>query len=258
MEDRSNALVGRVALVVGGFGGIGTAITAALHAAGAHAVVAGRTPARDRPIGEGASLAATSYCVCDVRDPASCRALAEDVTHRHGRLDIVIDCSNPTVSGVAGRFVDANPDHFGALLQAKPGALFNVCHAMLPLLSAGGGGAILAFASDAGRVAGPNQALVAASSAAATMFVRSLALEIAPENIRINCISTSFVRDTPVYAEVMAGPRGSRARNAAQRAQLGLPVPADLADLALFLCGPSASHLTGQIVSVNGGLSSGL
>ena len=60
MEDRSNGLGGRVALVVGGFGGIGTAITAALHAAGAHVVVAGRTPARNRPIGEEAFLAATS------------------------------------------------------------------------------------------------------------------------------------------------------------------------------------------------------
>jgi len=258
MKDRSDGLVARVALVVGGFGGIGSAITAALQAAGAQVIVAGRTPARDRPVDQGRSLAATSYCVCDVRDPANCRALAEQVTNRHGRLDIVIDCSNPTVTGVAGRFRDANPGHFGAFLEAKPGALFNLCHAMLPLLSAGRGGAILAFTSDAGRVAGPNQAIVGASSAAVTMFVRSLALEIAAEGIRINCISTSFVRDTPIYAEVLAGPRASRAHNAGQRAQLGLPVPGNLADLALFLCGPGASHLTGQVVSVNGGLSSGL
>jgi 3-oxoacyl-[acyl-carrier protein] reductase len=267
MDSRPKGVAGRVALVVGGFGGIGSAITAALQQAGARVVVAGRTPAplvgelpvgTVQVVGEGESVAPTSYCVCDVRDPAACRALTGEIMARHGRLDIVIDCSNPKVTGVAGRFGNADPDRFGAFLEATPGALFNLCHATLPLLSAGGGGSILAFASDAGNVSGPNQALVGASRAAVMMFVRSLALEVASDGVRINCISTSFVPDTPVYAEVMAGPTASRARRAAQRAGLGLPVAADIAEVALFLCGPGASHLTGQVVSVNGGLSAGL
>jgi 3-oxoacyl-[acyl-carrier protein] reductase len=133
--------------------------------------------------------------------------------------------------------------------------LFNLCHVAAPDIAASGGGSIVTLASDSGRVAAPNQTMVGASRAAIMMFSRSLSLEVAASGVRVNCISTSFVKDTPVYDQVMAGPAASRARTAERRAGLGLPGPDDIAALALFLCSDASRHLTGQVISVNGGVS---
>jgi 3-oxoacyl-[acyl-carrier protein] reductase len=121
----------------------------------------------------------------------------------------------------------------------------------------GQGGSIVTFASDSGRVAAPNQTMVGATRAAIMMFTRSLSLETAAQGVRVNCISASYIRDTPVYDLVMSGPLASRARTAAARAGLGLPGPEDIAELAVFLCSDTSSHLTGQVISVNGGVSAG-
>jgi NAD(P)-dependent dehydrogenase (short-subunit alcohol dehydrogenase family) len=113
----------------------------------------------------------------------------------------------------------------------------------------------LTFASDAGRVAARAQALVAAVQSAIIGMSRSLAFELARDQIRLNCISPSFVRDTPVYERLLASPtRGRAVQNAASRAPLGLPTPADIAPLAAFLVSPLAARITGQIVSISGGL----
>lgn len=248
-------------IVIGGTGGIGSAVCVALGLAGATIVAAGRSPVPEpehwnrlsKEIPEGR----LTYEATDVTDIGTCRALMDIVVARHGGLDAVLDCSNIMMAGLSGRFSDVDPGKFAAFLALKPGAFFNVCHAALPHLMRRGGGSIVAFAADSGRVAAPNQSVVGASNAAIMMFVRALGLEMAAQNVRVNCISTSFVKDTPVYSHVMDGPLSSRARTAAARAGLGLPFANDVAALALFLCGPGSAHLTGQIISVNGGLSAG-
>ena len=80
-------------------------------------------------------------------------------------------------------------------------------------------------------------------------FVRNLAMETARSGVRVHCISPSFVENTPVFEA-----HAARAEAARQRAGLGLPSPADIAPLALFLCGPGATKITGQVISINGGL----
>lgn len=261
MEQFAATLEDRVALVIGGTGGIGAAVCQALAFAGATIVAAGRSPNPSSEdwsrLRESVSEARLSYEVADVTRTESCHALMSNVVARHGGLDAVLDCSNIMMPGLSGRFSGVDPARFADFLLLKPGALFNVCHAALPHLVQRGGGSIVAFAADSGRVAAPNQSIVGSSNAAIMMFVRSLALELATQNIRVNCISTSFVKDTPVYAHVMNGPLRSRGETAAARAGLGLPLAHDVAELALFLCGPGSAHLTGQVISVNGGVSAG-
>lgn len=247
---------GKVALVVGGGGGIGRGVAARLAAAGAHVVIAGRSE-RLAPEVE-AGLAGwrdrVGYVSADIADRAACAAMIADVVARHGRLDAVVNCANTLVPGMAGRFADVDAARFGAFLDASLGAMFVLVHAALPSLRRQGG-AILLFASDSGRVAAPNQTMIGSTRAAIMMFARSLALEAAADGVRVNCISTSFVKDTPVWDMVMAGPIAARARTAASRAGLGLPGPGDIAELAMFLCSDASAHLTGQVISVNGGVS---
>ncbi|MDB5447245.1 MAG: hypothetical protein JWQ97_2562 [Phenylobacterium sp.] len=252
-----NAMTGKVALVMGGGGGIGRAVAFELAAAGAAVVVAGRTaePCRKTvaAISEALPNARVSAAAADILDYAACRNLVAEVIDEAGRLDALVNCANVAVAGMGGRFEQLDPARFDGFLSASLTALFNIFHAALPAMR-GRGGAMVAFASDSGKVAAPNQTMIGATRSAIMMFTRSLALEVAAQGVRVNCISSSFVKDTPVYDMVMGGPLASRARTAARRAGLGLPGADDLAGLARFLCSDAAAHLTGQVISVNGGV----
>jgi NAD(P)-dependent dehydrogenase (short-subunit alcohol dehydrogenase family) len=255
------AMSGRAILVVGGAGGVGRDVAAALAGQGAAVVVAGRSAAKaERVLDEirvavpGADL---DFTPLDLAQYDDCRAVAEGILAGRGRLDAVVNCANVQTGGMGGRFEGMDPANFTAFLQASLTTVFNLCHAVLPSLAARSGGSIVNFASDSGRVAAPNQTMIGATRAAIMMFTRSLSLETAAQGVRVNCISSSFIRDTPVYDAVMAGPAASRARTAAARAGLGLPGPGDIAELAAFLCSDASRHLTGQVISVNGGVSAG-
>ena len=128
------------------------------------------------------------------------------------------------------------------------GVFEQLCFAAMPHL-AEKGGTIVTFASDAGRFAAPRQTILGGVFGGIMAFVRNLAVEAARDNVRVHCISPSYVKDTPVFER-----HSARGNTAVERAGLGLPSPKDIAPLALFLCGPDATKMTGQIISVNGGL----
>jgi NAD(P)-dependent dehydrogenase (short-subunit alcohol dehydrogenase family) len=130
--------------------------------------------------------------------------------------------------------------------------LQRLTHAVLPCLSRRGG-TLIAFASDAGRFAAPHQSLIGASRAAIIGFVRNLAIEVARDSVRVHCISPSFVEGT-ASAQRTAAQNGDRLETARRRAGLGLPTAADIAPLVLFLCSEDARRITGQIISINGGM----
>jgi 3-oxoacyl-[acyl-carrier protein] reductase len=193
----------------------------------------------------------------------SCRDLFNWVSEEVGGLDALVNCASPETSEtdddraggtIAGPFAGIDPAAVGDFLQTSLGSLFMLCHSALPSLRAAKNASLVLFASDSGRVAAPNQTMVGATRAAIMMFARSLALEVSRDGIRVNCVSSSFVADTPVYDRVMRGPGASRARSAAARAGLGLAAPDDIAALVAFLCGAGSARLTGQVISVNGGI----
>jgi len=112
---------------------------------------------------------------------------------------------------------------------------------------------LVAFASDAGRFAAPRQTVVGASRGAIMAFVRNLAVEVARDGVRVHCVSPSFVDGTE-SAKRLAERNGERMAKARARAGLGLPTPEDIAPMVLFLCGDGARRITGQVISINGGL----
>jgi 3-oxoacyl-[acyl-carrier protein] reductase len=191
----------------------------------------------------------------NIADHAECIALVSKVEEAFGRLDHVVHCALSPQPGLQGLFEQTDPAQYLALMQQAVCAPMFLAHAALPALRRAGGGSIVAFPSDSGKVAAPNQTMVGPTRAAVMMFMRTLALEVSAYGIRCNCIAPTYV-DTPSLRQMMAsGPHGHRIAKATSRAKLGLPTSEEIAALVLFLCSPSAAHLTGQVISVNGGLS---
>ena len=244
---------GDVILVTGASGAIGFEIAAQAATSGAVVAVHGSGPTSVSRAMEqlidvvpGAKLIAAP---ADFRDETAIEAMVRDVVSAAGRLDAVIHCGITGADGVAGAFAPADPAGFGKHAALILGSFQRICHAALPYL-AERGGTIVGFASDAGRFAVPRQAVIGAAFGGIITFVRNLSVEVARQGVRVHCLSPSFVADTPVFDAHVE--RAGAARN---RAGLGLPTPADIAPMALFLCGSGAAKITGQVISINGGMS---
>jgi NAD(P)-dependent dehydrogenase (short-subunit alcohol dehydrogenase family) len=257
----------RTVLVVGGGGGIGTAVCARLAQEGGRVIVVGRSSERGEKTLARLHAKVPAGCFlfrrADIGCLDSCRELFDWVQADIGGLDALVNCASAqtpqdgvarTGGTITGPFGAVDPTMIGAFLQASLGSLFLLSHSALTSLRTRKNASLVLFASDSGRVAAPNQTMIGATRAAIMMFTRSLALEVAREGIRVNCVSPSFVAGTPVFDRVMQGPGASRARSAAARAGLGLAVPDDIAALVSFLCGAGSTRVTGQVISVNGGL----
>jgi 3-oxoacyl-[acyl-carrier protein] reductase len=245
---------GAVILVTGATGGIGFEIASQAAAGGAVVAVHGSRPQtvaaaieRLQALAPAAKLIAAPG---DFREPGVIAALVEKVAEEAGRLDAVIHCAITGAPNTTGFFRKTDPENFGAMAALVLGVVQQLAFAALPHL-AKEGGAFVTFASDAGRFAAPRQSILGAAFGGVMAFVRNLAMEAAHDGVRVHCISPSYVADTPVFERHAAGGRGE---TASQRAGLGLPTPRDIAPLALFLCGPDAAKITGQVISVNGGL----
>lgn len=117
-------------------------------------------------------------------------------------------------------------------------------------------GAIVCIASDAGKVATPGESVIGAAMAAIAMFCRGMAVEGKRDGIRVNCVTPSIVRGTPLYDRLQADPFSQRLFAKAEGlASLGVATADDVAELIVFLASPLAGRITGQTVSPNGGIS---
>jgi NAD(P)-dependent dehydrogenase (short-subunit alcohol dehydrogenase family) len=247
-----------VMLVAGGTGSIGRVIARQALDAGWRVALHGSRAQSVEAVIDGLSKTLTDAdrikgFPADVHDSSTIAPLVEQVAAWHGRIDAVVDCiSTGPAKRLTGLFNETDPDGYAAFMDLSIANLQRLVRASLPWL-AQQGGTLIAFASDAGRFAAPRQSIVGASRAAIMGFVRNLALEVARDGVRVHCVSPSFVDDTET-ARRLAAANADRVETARRKAGLGLPTPEDIAPLVIFLCGEGARRITGQVISVNGGV----
>ncbi|WP_374418188.1 SDR family NAD(P)-dependent oxidoreductase [Novosphingobium arvoryzae] len=240
---------GKHVLVTGGGVGIGRGIAEAFAAAGAHVFIAEIDPQRAADVA--AAIPSADVIVCDVLDRSVPAMLAERIDAKAGRLDVLVNN--------VGHFVHALPfamlsgDQADEILDVNLGQLLRMTAAMLPLLrkSAPGSSIINVTSIEAYRGI-PYCSVYAAAKAGIAGFTKSLALELAPEGIRVNDIAPETT-DTPQVALDVMIPPENRA-NADKWIPLGrFGRPEDCAGAALYLASPLASWVTGTAIHVDGG-----
>lgn len=240
---------GKHVLVTGGGVGIGRGIAEAFAAAGAHVFIAEIDPQRAADVA--AAIPSADVIVCDVLDRSVPAMLAERIGAAAGRLDVLVNN--------VGHFVHALPfallsgEQADEVLDVNLGQLLRMTAAMLPLLrvSAPGSSIINVTSIEAYRGI-PYCSVYAAAKAGIAGFIKSLALELAPEGIRVNDIAPETT-DTPQVALDVMIPPENRA-NADKWIPLGrFGRPEDCAGAALYLASPLASWVTGTAIHVDGG-----
>lgn len=239
----------KVMLIAGGSGSVGSAIAREAMGQGWAVVVHGRNAEKLSALTE--EIAGVQAVALDMREEDAAARLVRATIETCGRIDAVVDCTatGPSEGRITGPFKDTTPESYGAFLDLSAGWFQRLSHAAYPHL-AKQGGTLIAFISDAGRFAAPRQTIIGAARAATIGFVRNLSVEAARDGIRVHCLSPSYVAESD-SARRMGSERMAKA---AQRAGLGLPTAGDIAPLAVFLCGDGARKITGQVISINGGL----
>ncbi len=248
-------LKGKRAVVTGGGGGIGTAICRRFAEEGVTVAVldideqaARRTADSLAEVGP----AGIPYVV-DITSAESVNAVVADFEERHGPIDILV---NNAGWDAAKPFVETDPAHWDRVIAVNLVGPLNLHRAIVPGMKERGEGRIVNISSDAGRVGSSDQAVYSACKGAIISFSKALARELASRRIPVNVVSpgptdTAFFSD---FADGIAG--GEKLRQALERAipfrRLGQPE--DIAPTVVFLASEEAGFITGQVISVSGGL----
>jgi 2-hydroxycyclohexanecarboxyl-CoA dehydrogenase len=244
----------RSALVTGAARGIGAAVARALAADGVTVAVTDRDLAEAERTATAISDAggAAHAFALDVTDPGSIAAAVLDVETRLPPLWALV---NNAGWDRLEPFVENEPALWDRLLTINLRGAFYVTRAVLDGMVARGGGRIVNVSSDAGRVGSMGETVYAACKAGLIGFTKSLAREVARHGITVNAICPGPT-ETALLDEVRTSPRGAKIMEAVRRSiPLGrLGRPDDVASAVAYFASDGANYVTGQVLSVSGGL----
>ena len=239
----------KVAVVTGAASGIGSAIAGKLADAGAVVVVAdvqadkGRARA-DELVAAGGRA---HFVQIDLTAPASIGAFADAVHERFKAVDVLV---NGAGWGRTAPFWEGTPEFWNQLIALNLMGPIHLTKALLPPMMERGSGRIVNIASDAGRVGSLGETVYSAAKGGLIAFTKALARETARHGIVVNCVCPGPT-DTPLMAAVPDKVKEALTKAIPLR-RLGKPE--EVADAVLYFAGDGASYVTGQVLSVSGGL----
>lgn len=239
-------LEGKIAVVTGGGRGIGRAIVDRFNAEGAVVMTCGRG---ERP----ADLADTiGWVTVDVADPQQVGHLQAEVRKNYGTATILVNNAGMQVEKTVTESDDVDWD---SVVGANCRGVFNCCRAFIPGMEADVGGSIVNIGSISGVTADPGLALYNASKAFVHGLTRSIAIDHGPV-VRCNAIRPGWIMTGMAEAAfAVASDAGQAKRDALARHAAGrFGEPADIAAAALWLVSDEAAFVTGQCITVDGGL----
>jgi peroxisomal 2,4-dienoyl-CoA reductase len=261
---RPGLLDGQVALVTGGGTGIGLGISELLAELGAHVVMASRKPEHlDAALGAITARGHKASAVqLDVRDHDKVNTVVNEVATQHGRIDLL-------VNNAAGNFyapsATLSPNAWRSVVEIDLFGTFYCSQAVYPIMAAQGGGRIVSTSMTLHYRGWPLMAHATAAKAGVDALTRTLAMEWAPQRIRVNAIApgpipTEGVKKafTPPAESGVPDRFAVAEERMAEHARTGIPLgrwgePRDIANMVAFLASPAGDWITGAIFVVDGG-----
>jgi meso-butanediol dehydrogenase / (S,S)-butanediol dehydrogenase / diacetyl reductase len=236
----SGRFEGKVAIVTGGASGIGAAVVARLAGESARVLLVDRNPPAHDALGD-----TVTFHQADMSDPASVDAAVAAAVERFGRLDFLVN--NAGTGGLA-EAPDEKDAEWRRIFAINIDAIMFGCRAAIPAMRRSGGGAIVNVASISGLGGDYGMGAYNASKGAVVNYTRSVAVDCARDNIRVNAICPGLI-DTPMTAPIPDQAPWKEAIPMGRSAH-----PREMAAVIAFLLSEDASFMTGSIVVADGGM----
>jgi len=248
-------LEGKIAMVAGGGGGIGRSVALALARVGAKAAVADIVKANAEKVRDEVQALGIEALACpvDLTKKADVDRMVSEVIGRFGQIDILVNCQG---WDRLEPFVESNEETWEKLLAINFKSVLYTARAILPHMISRSAGKIINIASDAGRVGSSWEAVYAGAKGAVIAFSKTVAREVARYKINVNVVCPGLT-ETPLLQAVRSqSDQTARIIDAVTKATpFRRPAqPDEIAEAVLFLASPAADFITGQTLSVSGGL----
>lgn len=245
----------KIALVTAGGSGMGRSGAEAFAANGAHVYVVDVDEGAAQEVVDGivAAGGSATASVVNVRDLDALQALADEITEKHGKLDVLYN--NVGIPGAAG--LDMSLEDWDTGLEINARASFFLSGYLEGALKAAGNASVIFTSSTSGLIGSPFSPMYSFTKGGIIALVRSMALSMAADGVRVNAIAPGSVETPGLPAFFRASPEETEKRKAAFFAQIPLgraAQPEEIAQVALFLASDMSSFVTGVTIPVDGGL----